>query len=129
MLHPFAKRLGVGIDILEQFVPRRAPARQPALQRVDPAEAKSAQDLGRGRDQPFAIVVEHHRHIAARQPPGDLHCQPAQRDLRGKQRVAGGKRGLFAQIDQRDFGARQQVVADIVRCHGWPQILGSTALA
>ena len=112
-LHQFAKRLGVGIDVLEQFIARRLPGLQPAVELTDVAKAQLLQMIRRQRDQPFAGVIDHDRHVLARQPRLGLERDPVGRHVGGKQRMAGGKGGLVPHIEQRDFVARQQREADL----------------
>ena len=69
--------------------------------------------IRRQRDQPFPGIVDHDRHILARQPRLRLEHDPVGRHVGGKQRMARRKSGLVPHIEQRDFIARQQREADL----------------
>ena len=132
MLDQFAKRLGVAVHILEQFKPRLAPTGQTARQRINLREPQIAQLRQRRCDKRLAIIIDHHAHILARKAPCSLGGDAAQRDLRGKQRVAQRELGLLAQVNQRDFLARDQAITNILRRHSHLERshrLGTTLLA
>ncbi len=82
---------------------------------MDIGEAERFELFDGGGDEAFVVVIDNHRHIAARQLPRRFDRQQAGGDLCGEQRVALCKLRLFAQVDQRDFIARDQRVADLVR--------------
>ena len=113
MLDQFAKRLGVGIDVLEQFIAGRLPALQPAVERTDIGKARLLEMIRRQRHQSLAGIVDHDRHILARQPRLGLQRDPVGRHIGGKQRMAGREGGLVPHIEQRDLLARQEREADI----------------
>jgi hypothetical protein len=100
---------------------RRQPSSPPSsrLTAVQPAAASQA----RGRfGQAFAVVVDHHRHVAARQPPGRVELEPRARDLHREQRVLLRERVFLAHVEQRDLAALQQHRAHVVG--GQPRQLG-----
>jgi hypothetical protein len=117
-LDQFAERLAVGIDVLEQLVAGVGPALQSALQGMNIGVAERGQALAGRRDQALAIVVEHDLGVLARDAIKDLQLQPAQRQLRGEQRVGLGEGVFLAQVDQGDLAAGDQVVADLARRDG-----------
>lgn len=117
-LHQFAKRLGVGIDVLEHLVAGRPPGLQAAGQCADVAVAQCLQLVPCGVNQPFTIIIENDRRIPARQPQIGLERNPAGGHVDGKQRMAGGEISLMPEIKQRDLLAQQQRRADVLGCHG-----------
>ena len=106
-LDQLAKRLGVGIDVLEQFKAGILPALQPAIERADVAVAQRGKGLRRLGDEPFAGIVNDNQDILARQPRPGFERNPAGSHVGGKQRMAGGKGGLVPHVQQRDFLAQQ----------------------
>ena len=112
-LHQFAERLGIGIDVLEQFVAGRSPALQPAVELPDIGVAQGFQALGRAAGQALAVIIDHDRHILARQSRLGFERDPVGRHVGGKQRVAGGEEGFVPDIEQRDFLTQQQCGADL----------------
>ena len=64
-LDQFAERLGVGVDVLEDFVAGIAPGLQSAGERADIAVAERPEAIDRGSDQPFAVIIEDDRHVLA----------------------------------------------------------------
>ena len=112
-LHQFAKCLGIGIDVLEQFVAGRFPALQPAVELPDIGVAQGFQALGRAAGQALAVIIDHDRHVLARQPRLGLQRDPVGRHVGGKQGVAGGEEGFVPDIEQRDFLTQQQCGADL----------------
>ena len=118
MLHQFAKGLGVGIDVLEHFVAGLLPALQPTVELADVGVAQGFQAIRRLRHEAFAGIIENDRHILARQPRFGFQRDPVGRHVGGKQRMAGGERGLVPDIEQRDFLAQQQRGADFGRSDG-----------
>ena len=113
MLHQLAERLGIGIDVLEQFIAGRFPALQPAFELADIAVAQGFQTIRRLRHEALAVIIEDDRHVLARQPRFGLQRDPVSRHVGGKQRMAGGEGGLVPDIEQRDFIAQQQRGADL----------------
>ncbi len=113
MLHQFAKGLGIGIDVLEQFIAGRFPALQPTVELADIAVAQRLQPIRRLRHEALAVIIEHDRHVLARQPRFGLQRDPVGRHVGGKQGMAGGEGGLVPDIEQRDFVAQQQRGADL----------------
>ena len=118
MLHQFAERLGIGIDVLEQLIASLFPALQPTVELADIAVAQGFQTIRRLRHEALAVIIEHDRHILARQPRFGLQRDPVSRHVGGKQRMAGGEGGLVPDIEQRDFFAQQQRGADFGRSDG-----------
>ncbi len=115
MLHQFAKGLGIGIDVLEQFIAGLFPALQPAIELADVAVAQRRRAGPLPRHEAFAGIIEHDRHVLARQPRFGFQPDPVGRHVGGKQRMAGGEGGLVPDIEQRDFVAQQQRGADFAR--------------
>ena len=107
-LDQLAERLGVGIDVLEDFVAGVAPGREPAVERANIGVAKRHKLSARLSDQPFTVVVQDDRHILARQPHRGLDRDPVGRHVGGEQRVPGGEGALVPDIEQRDFLAQQE---------------------
>ena len=68
MLDQFAKRLAVAVDVLEQFIARRAPPGEPPFERMYPRIAQLRQRRRARLDESFAIVIKYDRHILAGQP-------------------------------------------------------------
>ena len=112
-LDQFAKGLCVGIDVLEQFIARRLPALQPAVELADIAVAQCREAIRSLRNKAFAGVVNDDRHILARQPRFGFERDPAGRHVGGKQRMAGREGGLVPEIEQREFIAQQKRGADL----------------
>ena len=118
-LHQFAKSLGVGIDVLEQFVTRRRPGLQPAVELANIGVAQCREPFRRDRHEAFAGIIDNDRHVLARQPRLGFERDPLSRHVGGKQRMAGGEDGLVPDIEQRDFIAQQQGGADLRGGDGW----------
>ena len=112
-LDQFAKGLGVGIDVLEQFVARRLPGLQPAVELANIGVAQRREAIRRLRHEAFAGIIDDDRHVLARQPRLGFERDPLGRHVGGKQRMAGGEGGLVPEIEQRDFLAQQQGGADL----------------
>ena len=118
MLHQFAKRLGIGIDVLEQFIAGRFPALQPAIELRGHCCSPAPQPIRRHGHEAFAVIIEDDRNILARQPRLGFERDPVGRHVGGEQRMAGGEGGLVPDIEQRDFLAQQQSGADFGRGDG-----------
>ena len=72
-IHQFAKRLGVGIDVLEQFIASLLPALQSVVEQTADWQSKlPLGDTPLERYQPLAGIVDHDRHVLARQPRHSL---------------------------------------------------------
>ena len=114
-LHQFAKGLGVGVDVLKQFVAGATPTIQSAFELTHVAVAERRKPVCRRGDEAFAIVINDDRHILARQPRFGFERNPVGGHVGGKQRMAGGEAGLMPDIEQRDLVAQQQGGADFAR--------------
>ena len=114
-LHQFAKGLGVGVDVLKQFVARAAPAIESAIELTNTAVAQCRKAIRHRSNEAFAIVINDDRHILARQPRFGFERNPVGGHVGGKQRMAGGEAGLMPDIEQRDLVAQQQGGADFAR--------------
>ena len=99
----FAKGLGIGIHIPEQFVACRLPGLQPAVEFANVRVPQCRQAIRRQRNKAFAGVVNNNRHILARQPRLGFERDPVGRHVGGKQGMAGGIGGLVPQIEQERF--------------------------
>ncbi len=108
----FAERLGVGIDVLEQFVAGVAPTRQAVAQDADLLVSQVLELTGGVIGQVFAargaIVIDDQQDVAARNAPMGFGGYAAQRDLGGEQGMAKGELGFLAYVDQGDFFTAQQ---------------------
>ena len=118
-LHQFAKSLGIGIDVLEQFVARQFPALQPALKLPDVGVAQRRKLFGRHGHEAFAGIIGYDRHILARQPCCGFERDPVGGHVGGKQRMTGSEHGLVPDIEQGDFIAQQQGGSDLAGGDGW----------
>ena len=118
MLHQLAKGLGIGIDVLEQFITGLFPALQPAIELADIGVAQGFQTIRSLRHEAFTVIVEDDRYVLARQPRFGLQRDPVGRHVGGKQGMAGGKDSLVPDIEQCDFIAQQQRGADLPGCDG-----------
>jgi hypothetical protein len=140
-LNQFAKRLGVGIHILEQLKARRLPRLQPAIELTNVRVTQCRQAIRSQGDEAFAGVADNDRHILAGQSRFGFERDPLSRHVGGKQRMAGGKGGLVPHIEQRDFIAQQQRAADLrgrdgrwghgrlsLDENGWPALHGCACL-
>jgi hypothetical protein len=108
VLDEFAEGLARHIDVAEQFAAAAPPAVEPAVEQAHRRPARCGEPA-RGRfGQAFAVVVDHHRHISARQPPGRVELEPRARDLHCEQRVFLRERVFLARVEQRDLAALQQ---------------------
>ena len=67
-LDELAERLGVAVDVLEQLVARGAPTREAAVERADVDVAERSERRRRLVDEALAVVVQHDRYVATRQP-------------------------------------------------------------
>ena len=65
-LDQFAKGLGVGIHILENFVTCQPPGLQPAIELTNVCVPQRSQAIRSLRYLTFAIIVNDHRRILAR---------------------------------------------------------------
>ena len=91
---------------------------QSALELVDVCVAERRKLFRRHRDEAFVGIIEHDRHILARQPRRGFDRDPVGGHVGGKQRMAGGKHGLVPHIEQGDFIAQQQGGADFRGSNG-----------
>ena len=114
-LDQFAERLGIAVHVLEQLVAGRLPAREPAVERPDTEIAQRRELFGGPFDQSFAIVVEHDRHVLARQPDLRFHADAIEVEIGSEQRMPGREGRLVAQIKHRDFLAEKERPADAPR--------------
>lgn len=105
-LDKLAKGLGIGVDVLEHFVAGRAPCIEAAVERADICAAERPQPFGACPNQTFAVIIDDNRHVLARQPRLSLNRDPIRRHVGGEQGMAGGKRRLVPEIEQRDFLAQ-----------------------
>ena len=124
-LDQFAKGFGVGIHVPEQFIARRLPGLQPAVELTNIAVSQCRKAIRGLRNKAFAGIVDDDGHLLARQSRFGFERDPLRRHVGGKQRMAGGKGGLVPEIEQRDFFAQQQRTADLRgrdegRGHGLP---------
>ena len=99
----FAKRLSVGIHILEQFIARGLPGLQSAVELPNVGISQCRKPIRRQGDQAFARIIEDDRHILAGQSRFGFERDPIGRRIGGKQRMARCKDGLVPHIEQRDF--------------------------
>ena len=98
-LHQFAKRLGVGIDVLEQFKARVLPGLQPAVERADVGVAQRVQAIRRLGNKAFAGVVDDDRRHPCAAAASRLRAQSGRRpcwrrtaDGRWQRRPRAGRR-------------------------------------
>ena len=95
----------------------RQPSRPPSSWRTF-GIAEAGEAAGSLGHKAVAGIVNDDRHILARQPRLGLDGDAAGRHIGGEQRMTGGKGGLVAQVEQRDFLTQQQHVADLRRGNG-----------
>ncbi len=112
-LHQLAERFARRIHILEQLSAAALPPRQAAFQQGDIFVAPALQALDGPLRQTFAAVIDGNRRRQARHAPKNIQLQLAERQISGKQRMAAGKVGLFANVDQRQLGAVKQRLAQL----------------
>ena len=112
-LHQLAERFARRIDVLKQFPAAALPARQAAFQQGDIFVAPALQAFNGPLRQAFAAVIDGNRRRQARYAPKNVQLQLAERQIGGKQRMAAGKVGLFANIDQRQLRAVKQRLAQL----------------
>ncbi len=116
--HQFAKGLARHVDVLEQLAAGAAPTLQAACQQGDIAVAQLPQARGGALGQPFALVVEGDRGVAAGDARIHLQLQFRQRDVGREQRVGLGEGRFFTHIDQCQLLAVEQGLADLCRAAG-----------
>ena len=112
-LDQFAKRLGVGIHVAEQFVARHLPGPQPAVELTNVGISQRLEAIRRLGNEAFAGIIDDNRHVLAGQSRFGFERDPLARHVGGKQRMAGGEGGLVPEIEQRDFLAHQERRADL----------------
>jgi hypothetical protein len=86
---------------------------QATCQLADVAIAQRCEAVRGFGNKILAGIVDHDRHILARQPHLGFERNPLGRHVGGKQRMAGGKRRLVPEIKQRDFLAQKERGADL----------------
>ena len=118
VLYQFAKRLAGYIDVDKQLATGPTPTVQPILQQADLGVAQCNQAFGGAVGQPFAVVVQGDLGIAAWNARVHLQFQLGQGDIRGEQRMGLGKGGFLTHVDQRDFFACQQGLANLRKAAG-----------
>jgi hypothetical protein len=129
-LDQFAKGLGVGIDVAKQLKASRPPPLETAVEVPNVRVPQCRETIDRLRNEAFAGVVDHDRHVLAGQPGRGFERDPLSRHVGGKQRMARGKGGLAPQVEKRDFIAQQEFDADLrgrerLSGHRWVLDVGS----
>ena len=111
----FAERLAGRIHVAEDLAAVAAPTGKPAVQFRHLGVAQLSQCARGRRDQPFAVVVQHHRRVEPRHAVQHLEHQAAKRERRGKQRVRLSEHAFFPHVNQRHLDPRAQPAAYVRR--------------
>ena len=112
-----AEGLRGGVDVAEHLAAGGAPGLESAVEHRHRRIAQLRQDLLRSPAQSIAIVIQHHRRVAAWHAVEDFEFQARQRQRRGEQGMSLGEDIFLPQIEQGDFLAADQAAADLGRRH------------
>ncbi|SBL52421.1 Uncharacterised protein [Klebsiella oxytoca] len=112
-LYQLAERFTRRIHVLKQLPAAALPPREAAFQQRDILITPALQALDGPLRQTFAAVIDGNRRRQARHASKNIQLQFAERQISGKQRMAAGKVGLFANIDQRQLRAVKQRLAQL----------------
>ncbi|MGF6958356.1 hypothetical protein QFZ97_004286 [Paraburkholderia youngii] len=112
----FAESLARHVDVAKHFAAGANPSVESARQQRDLCVSEGRELVRGARRKSFACIEQHDWYVAARQACVRIEFDLRQRKVRGEERMSLRVRVFFADIEQRDFAAREQRFTYVFRC-------------